>query len=340
MTEEMRGEAGHGQDGSSTGPRMNRAIRAISDVPYGPLIDAQMIGRATNFLSLVRSTLTLCLQSHRNDLVITSQGARTVGGLIALSAYLALTRQKKLVLVEFLPGRRPGLAALAYRRLLPAVVARAQVMTQWELVQLAELYGLRPEQMEHIPFYSVDDRLDTASYLGDGTRSGVMSSGRNSCDWPTLIAAADGQDWDLQIICGDDEAVRIRPSASRSGVAVSGRVPRRDHDESLARASLFILSLTDSDKSAGHIRLMSAATFGTPVIATASPGIRGYEHLAVAVTPVGDPLALRAAVDTLLNDREELDRRSAEVSARARARPYSRYAEDLRAFFERGASHR
>ncbi|KQP97443.1 MULTISPECIES: glycosyltransferase [unclassified Rathayibacter] len=317
---------------------MKSTIRTMSDIPYHYLVDAEKVGRATSARTLVVTTARFCIGSHRNDVLITSQGARTVLGLILLSAYLFVTRQKKLVLVEFLPGRRGAVVAFLYRMLLPRVVRGAQTMTEWEREHLANQYGFAQEQLVHIPFYYSDDRDGVAGPVGPDQRRGVMSSGRNSCDWKTLIAAADGQDWDLRIFCNDDEAASLAAEAQRAGVTISGRVPRAEHDSVMAHSTLFILALIDSDKSAGHVRLMSAATFGTPVVATDAVGIRGYEDLAVAVTPVADHIALREAVNSLLADAPELAERNEKVSSIARRRPYSRYEDDLRAFFLASAS--
>lgn len=311
-----------------------REIKAITDVNYGELIGAKRYSRAAAGFGKIISAINFCRLSHGVDLIITSQGARSVTGLVLLSLYLALTKQKKLILVEFLPGRRGRLVSALYRWALPRAVLRAQIMTAWEKIEYSRAYGFASDQLVHIPFYYFDDRiLSSPARRPAPKRPLIMSSGRNSCDWGTLLHAAEGQNWNLVIISKDDEVERWKPLADSVGARMVGTVPRAEHDQLMDDAAVFVLSLKQTDKSAGHIRLMSSATFGVPVIATRSRGIEGYEHLATQLVPVGDVEAMRARLNEAISDLDAFQAQQERVRTEAEKRPFSLYAEELKNMF-------
>ncbi|MET0862963.1 MAG: glycosyltransferase [Nakamurella sp.] len=303
----------------------------LSDTWYGTELAADSAGRIRGRASRWLITVRMALRSGRYDVILTSQGNRTIPGLIALAGWLRLTRRRKLVLTEFLPGtRRRGVrgavVTIAYRLLLDRVCLGIQVMTAWEVEAYANRYRIAPQRLVHVPFYWFDDRVLTAPAPPE-QRSIIMSSGRNSCDWPTLIAALGDRD-DLVIVCSTADLPTVSTLAGKN-VTVRCDIPRTEHDDLLAHARLLILALEDNDRSAGHVRLLGAATLGTPVVATGVRGIEGYDQLAVAVVPPADPQALRAEVERLLADTETLTAKADAVRTLARTRTRSDYIRDI-----------
>lgn len=313
---------------------MGHSMRIVSDISYGRIVGA--VDPAPGARGGIPSSLRLFRASKDADVIFTNEGKCTRPGLIVLAFLLWVTRQRKLVLSEFLPGHLTGLngwiVTRAYRMLLPRVLLAAQVMTAWELEDYIELYGIPRDRLRLIPFYSFDDRLEPEPAEFDAReRHGYLSTGKNSCDWATLIAAADGQGWPLTIVCRGSERDRFEESAAAAGVTIKSDIPRADHDQLLGSSELLIMALEDRAVSAGHVRLMTAATHGVPVIASDIRGIAGYEELAVAIVPQHDPEALRASVRELMADRERLAREVERVRAYARRRPYSLYEREIAA---------
>lgn len=81
------------------------------------------------------------------------------------------------------------------------------------------------------------------------------------------------------------------------------------------------------------MRLMTAATYGLPVVATEVPGIRGYGELVCSMVPPADAHAMRDAVNRYVTSPELLRRDALQVRKAASLRPRSLYIEELRTMF-------
>ncbi|MEI3865698.1 hypothetical protein V6S02_01245 [Microbacterium sp. CCNWLW134] len=305
----------------------------MSDIKYGKLLKATDPTAGDSAHPTLRAW-RIFKASRSADAVLTNEGKRTPLGLVILATLMWISRRRNLVLVEFLPAVRRGikgaLVTRAYKFLLPRVVAGAQVMTHWEKDDYAHRYGIPKERLHVIPFYYFDDRLrpEPARWSPAG-RTRYLSTGRNACDWDTLLEAAEGEGWPLTIVTRGTERARVVGAAARAGATALADVPRDRHDKMLASAELLLVILQEKAVSAGHVRLMSAATFGTPVILSAIRGVEGYEHLAVATVPPGDALALRNAVDWFLSNPESVRGRMDAIRARAIERPFSKYLAEI-----------
>ncbi len=317
-------------------------MRLVSDIAYGKLFGAVDASSGESRSPLVRSW-RLFRRARMADVVFTNEGKQTPPGLVLLALLLWLTRQRKLVLSEFLPGTRHGakgqVVTSAYGFLLPRVLLAAQVMTDWERDDYAARYRIPVERLHVVPFYYFDDRVvDEPAEWRASHRSGYLSTGKNACDWATLIEAAADQDWPLTIVSKRAEADAIGERAARADVMVRADVPRGEHDEMLATSALLIVALKEKSVSAGHVRLMTAATYGTPVVLSAIAGVRGYEPLAASLVAPEDPAALRASVNALMSDPAALEARMSEVRTFARQRPYSRYVAEVGEMLEKAAA--
>jgi hypothetical protein len=312
----------------------------ITDVWHGEAISASRIVEEKHRKTRRwRTTLRMCFLSFGSRAIITSQGARSVFGLAFLAAFLTVTRQKKLYLVEFLPGTRSGLkgriATVLYRRFLRSACRGIQVMTPWERDDYITRYNLPATIVHLIPLYYCDDRVEGAP-LPPRPPQGpirVMASGRNSCDWDTLLEAARGQGWNLTLVTSAADGARIKSAADHAGATLHIDIPRADHDALLAASDLFVLALLPSSRSAGQVRMMGAATYGLPTIASETLGLRGYEKLACAMVPSGDPGALRSAINGFVRSPRDMYARALEVQAVAATRSRSVYLKELAGMF-------
>lgn len=309
---------------------------AVSNTWYGGLVDATPLpAPGPSSRRAVTAAWSMFRASRRSPGVVTSEGTMRPAGLVVLALALAVTRQRKLVLTEFLPGRKSGwqgtVVDRAYRLLLPRVTLGVQTMTPGEIEQYARTYAIDPDRFRCVPFYFVDDRVEV-EVVAPAERAGVFASGKNSVDWDTLLDAAEGQGWPLTLVCTRSEADRIAARAAEVGVELLSDIPRGEHDARLGAALVSLVVLQDTGASSGHVRLATAALRETPVIASDIPGIEGYTGLAVAIVPPRDPAALRTAVNAALAAPADLTAAEARVVELAATRSFSRYADEVADF--------
>lgn len=275
------------------------------------------------------SAAVLYWRSRNFDRIVTSEGNSRPAGLALLVLLLAASRSRKLVLVEFLPGRKSGalgtLVGAVYRRLLNRVSVAIQVMTPWEADVYAGEYRLDRSLLHVIPFFHWDDRTPAREWVPVDRRRGVMCSGRNSCDWETLFAAAAGQAWDLTVVCDPADRALVERLSSGQKVTILSNIPRAEHDRLFGASAVYVLALRDRGSSAGHVRLMSGIAVGTPVVASDIRGLDGYSQLAVALVPPEGPRELRSAVNDVLANQDGARRRVQDAASLAMEWPFSTY---------------
>lgn len=233
------------------------------------------------------------------------------------------------------PSRRAarGLwSRLVERPALRRAMAGAQLMTEWERDAYAFEYGLDPERL-HVVRWPLREGGDVPPQAIDPSSRRVFSSGRTACDWPTLFEAARGAGWELATVCSTADADAVRAlAAGVDGARVEVELPWAEHDRLLRASAVCAIVVADRGISAGQVRLMSAVEAGVAVVAT---GVRALDEYVVAnetalVVPPADPVALRAAVDGLLENparREQLRDRARD---RADSWTYVQYFDQLR----------
>lgn len=160
----------------------------------------------------------------------------------------------------------------------------------------------------------------------------VLASGRTSCDWETLFAAAAGRPWRLVVVCGPADLDRVT-GLNRDGRArVLVEVPHAEHARLLAEADVYALVLREDLSSAGQVRLMSAVEAGVPLVASDVRALEGYVvpgETALTVSP-GDAARLRAEIERLLADPAERRQLRDAALARAETWTYVEYFEAVR----------
>lgn len=259
----------------------------------------------------------------RSEVFVTSGGSRLARPLGVL---LAICGLRRLVVLEFVAA--DGAGTWLWRVALRSARS-VQVMSEWERNEYASRYKLPKTLFTHIPWPLQARPAEFAPRRVP--RHGVVASGRNSCDWETLFEAARGQDWDLTVICGAGEVARVRLLAGRHGVNVDVRsdIPADEHFKVVCSAEVYVLPLQERNVSAGHIRLMTAITAGTPIVASEIRGIADYlPRVAVAVPP-SDAAALRTTVNWLRENPREAERVSREASEAAKRSTWTDYVTSL-----------
>jgi glycosyltransferase involved in cell wall biosynthesis len=267
-------------------------------------------------------------------------GSRTA---IFLEAWLRRGRRRVIVL-ELIGRPR---SASRWRRLLgglrfhllerPALtraIRSGQVLTERELSLRAGEYRVPLERLHFIPWAWCREgaqlpELDTRVH-------GVLSSGREHCDWETLFEAARGRDWPLTVVCGRRDLGRVQ-SLNRDGRAtVLCEIARDRHDELLREAAVYAIALIDEGRSAGQVRLSSATELGAAVVASDGDALQGYLEPGVTALTFrpGDAVGLRTEVEALLDSPERRGELRRAAIERARARPFSVYFDELRNLIE------
>jgi glycosyltransferase involved in cell wall biosynthesis len=154
----------------------------------------------------------------------------------------------------------------------------------------------------------------------------VFSSGRASCDWPTLFAAARDQGWRLVVVCSRSDLALVQSLDEGVGARILSEISKDEHDRLLAGAAVCVVSLREDHKSSGQVRLGAAIELDVPVVASEVEGLKGYlRHGVNALAfPAGDSVSLRNQVARLLADAEA--RRALTASARSACEGYDRSA--------------
>jgi glycosyltransferase involved in cell wall biosynthesis len=242
--------------------------------------------------------------------------------LLALRALFG--RRRKLLALHFIEPRPVrGLRGRADRWATRRAVAVGQTLTADEQTALARRYGLPPERFPVVPF-----ALRSGAALppaADGRT--VVAAGRAECDWATLLAAAEGADWRLTVVCSAADEPAVRRLGGERLAELRVERPREETRALLRGAAVAVIAMRESGAAQGHVRLMEAVDAGAAVVATDVAALRGYAEdgeTALLVDP-HDADGLRRAVDRLLGDPAERQRLRTTAFARAQRWTWADY---------------
>ena len=232
------------------------------------------------------------------------------GTLLLLRALLG--RKRKLVVFQHIvhPRRHPLRRFLrAYDRwAIRRALLRGHALTRADLDALPTHYGLPRERFVYVPWpLAIEPPPELPPTPGQPL---VVSAGRAYCDWPTVFAAARGAGWPLTVVCGRKDRRQVTRLNQGVEATVLSEIPREDFYALLRRAAVSVAAMAEVHTSQGHIRVMDAAANGVPLVVSGTTSVADYvEHERTAlVVPPGDPEALRAAVDRLLEDADLRER--------------------------------
>jgi glycosyltransferase involved in cell wall biosynthesis len=272
------------------------------------------------------------------ELIVIAHHERGGLSLLFLQAFFG-SRPRRLMLVQFITQRGSGLKRLLYpiifRLLFRPAVRRAMtlglVLTPWEGEHYAAMFGVPAARFHFVPWPLNEGiaRLPPAAVEAVG----VVSSGRTACDWQTLFRAAEGRTWPLTVICGKRDLDLVQKLNRGGRGRVLCEISLEEHRKYVASAAVYVLSLTDKEISSGQIRMMHAISAGTPVVATKVRGLEGYciSGVTAAVVPPGDPIALRASIERLLDHPEEREQLRRAAFEHTRGETFDRYYQKVAA---------
>jgi glycosyltransferase involved in cell wall biosynthesis len=252
--------------------------------------------------------LFLLICSLQANIVVTVCDTR---GFWAFLTLLRLFRRKPCFVLEFIrrepisPLRKvlyPVIFRLVMRPAVRNVVTIAQVMTREEKAYYARMFRVDESTFIHIPFPML-----LSEPVEKKTRTPViMSSGRQSCDWATLLAAAGNlPEYTFLIIHSKKDIKHFGHSKVPGNCQVLCDISQEEHDRLLEEAALYVIPLLETKGSSGHARLSHAVHFEVPVIITDVFGIKEYvvDGETALVVPPKNPSALSAAISKLMVNR-------------------------------------
>ena len=245
-------------------------------------------------------------------------------------------RKPYLVLLQFIPpparpwSRRGLFNRLILAPVLRASVERAQVLSSWEGTRNAQMFGVSADRFAFIPWPLTLATDLLPDYEGRDRR--VLTTGRALCDWPTVFAAAEGQDWDLEIVCSAEQRPLIDQLKTESHATIREDLALDECRALSGQVAVYLLAIPESEVSSGQIRVMDAIRGGTPLVAANVKGLTDYlrpGETALTFDP-GDAAAARRAVNAVLADRELAERIRRRAFAWGKERTREQYLDMIR----------
>ncbi|MCX6054724.1 MAG: glycosyltransferase family 4 protein [Chloroflexi bacterium] len=180
---------------------------------------------------------------------------------------------------------------------------------------ILQRWGIKKNKVSWIPFQA-DGQFFQPSAQNEkkknDSRFMICSAGLEFRDYPTMMAAVDGLDVEVVLAAAS-------PWSKRSDTTTLRTIP---NNVTVKRFSLFelrelydlaafvVVPLYPVNFQAGVTTIMEAMAMGKAVIVTKTPGQTDYvqEGITGLYVPPGDILALRTAMQKLLQDRPEAER--------------------------------
>lgn len=201
----------------------------------------------------------------------------------------------RIVCVDFLMPRTTGLLRLVQSGLQGidgfVCIRTGDIGTLWER------FHVPASRCEFAPFPSNREvmriRTQEEGY--------VYSAGWAHRDWPTLVAALEGLPYRAILSSGGSVEV---PEAARERIVVLSQRSPDEGRQLMARASLIVLPLKETDLPSGPLVMLDAMAMGKAVIVTNVNGSRDYgiDGRTALFVPPGDREALAAAIESLMSD--------------------------------------
>ena len=225
---------------------------------------------------------------------------------------------RRVVLFEFIRGEKPNnilrrLIHPLWLNLLIAPIFRktiryAHILSRHEKERYSKLYGIPKESFVFIPWpMLLKSDIFPQRLLVNKPYFTMVASGKASCDWETLFAAAMGQKWNLIVICSKRDIESVSKLNFDNQVTVLCDISREEHLRYVREALVYILCLKENYYSAGHVRLSECIRNGVPVIATYVTALESYiiENETGVLVSSSNPLALRNAINDILTNQQK-----------------------------------
>lgn len=210
-------------------------------------------------------------------------------------------------LVTTMPPGRLRVYQWLYRRV-DAVV----VFSENQRAILVDGLGIDAGRIAVVRFGIDLDEWTGVATVDDGS---VVAIGRDEGrDWGTFFDAVEGTGWPVIVASRPRSVEHVDIPAE---VDFRGYVDRDDYRRLLASASVVAVISKDLAYPTGQTVLLEAMALGKACVVTYTAAMSDYITDAVVAVPLGDAVAVRAAIQGLLDDparREELGRRAKQIA--------------------------
>lgn len=223
----------------------------------------------------------------------------------------------------------------ALMRAIPSITWRNVICIGEEQYRVVVEENHVPNELVHLFPFWVDTQFYDPARVGAVTgHPYVFACGRESRDYPTLQRAAAESDLSFRIVAsgwaphrGFDIAEDIRET--HNVMVEGGGLSYADLRARYAASGVVAVPVHTSTYGAGVTSIVEAMCMAKPVVVSNSAGIVDYvEHgKSGLIVPVGDAVALRAAVEELFEDPE----RAATIGARNRTHVLTHHRVELHA---------
>ena len=281
---------------------------------HDPLLTRRRLPNALSRVAWNVRELTVPYELGRTDVVFTP-----------LAAFLPLAargRRLPVVVINFglnLIWRRASRARRVLLRRSLRAAARIICLGEAQRAELVEAAGLAPDRVLNMPI-PVDDRFFTPQEA-ERTRL-VLTVGKDLArDYGTFLEAVAPLDVEATLVAHPRNLAGLELPAN-ARLAPAG-LPFTELRDTYARAACVVLPQHDDSfpfgsEGGGLTALLEAMAMGRPIVATERAILRDYvdDGVEALLVPPEDSLALRAAVERVLDDPELA--RSLGTAARAR----------------------
>ncbi len=288
----------------------------------------------SGFISSLACALRMHLIKHRHDCVVL--GSSRSNTFYALIQTFFPFGRKPCIMIDCLWYRSPSrLKALLKRMMMRLADKSVDVYTVWasrEIRAYSEEFGLNPRKFVFVPYHTTLDNYD----LKPIDKGFLFSGGNFARDYPTLIKAVRGLDYQLLI-------ASTRPELFE-GISIPENVTVKgfSHEEYLNRMASCSINIVPLQPgllhSGGQQTFLNSMYLGKPTIVNDPEGASDYIDNGVdgVLVEPGDVEGLRKAITSLLSDKtlaakigENARRRVMGLSTEDHFRAIVRMAEDL-----------
>ncbi|MBR6021633.1 MAG: glycosyltransferase family 4 protein [Kiritimatiellae bacterium] len=167
-----------------------------------------------------------------------------------------------------------------------------------EIAEVSRRWGIPEERVRFVPICTTVAEPRAVPAEEPPT---VVCAGRTLRDLPTLFAAVPSIRAQVVLITSGEQKL---PGPVPENVTVLRDLPLDEFRARLAAAAVVALPLLPAPRSTGQVVFLEAMSFGKPVVTTRAHGTVDYIRDGVdgLLVPPGDPEAMAAAVNAVLDD--------------------------------------
>lgn len=227
----------------------------------------------------------------------------------------ALCPNTRLVVVDFLIPRRNQFECLFKGRL--SGVHAFVCIRSGDIRTLEARFGVSPPRCSFAPFPARE--IPTNPHLQTDNEEGfIYSAGFAHRDWDTLISAL--REIPFKAVLSPGFSFRC-PSNLPTHIEIIPPQSPEDGRRWLAKCTLAVFSLVDTELPSGPLVLLDAMMMAKPIVVSEVNGTRDYvQNMESAlVVPTGDPQALAKAILEILDDPEASSRMGRLAACKAKA---------------------